>query len=60
MATGVTAARRRGSRARFEGDQAPTSKHWRWTILSSLADYIDAGSIVAGASGLALWSNNSG
>jgi MFS transporter, SP family, inositol transporter len=60
MATGVTAERRRGTRARFEEEKDPTSKHWRWTVLSSLADYIDAGSIVAGASGLALWSKHFG
>ncbi|WP_273887364.1 MFS transporter [Rubrobacter naiadicus] len=34
-----------------------TRQHWKWTILSSLADYIDAGSIVAGAVGLALWAH---
>src|SRR5437763_16848119 len=60
MATGVTAARRRGLPARFEDEQAPTSRHWRWTVLSSLADYIDAGSSVAGASGLTLWSKHFG
>jgi MFS transporter, SP family, inositol transporter len=60
MATGTTAAPQRGIRARFEDEAEPSSKHWRWTILSSLADYIDAGSIVAGASGLALWSKQFG
>ena len=29
--------------------------HWKNTILAGLANYIDAGSIVAGAAGLALW-----
>lgn len=29
--------------------------HWRNTILAGLANYIDAGSIVAGAAALALW-----
>jgi inositol transporter-like SP family MFS transporter len=29
--------------------------HWRDTILAGLANYIDAGSIVAGAAALALW-----
>jgi hypothetical protein len=32
-----------------------TGQVWRWTVLASMASYIDAGSIVAGASGLALW-----
>ena len=32
----------------------PASR-WRNTILAGLANYIDAGSIVAGAAGLALW-----
>jgi MFS transporter, SP family, inositol transporter len=32
-----------------------TRAHWRNTILAGLANYIDAGSIVAGAAGLALW-----
>ena len=32
-----------------------TREHWRNTILAGLANYIDAGSIVAGAAGLALW-----
>lgn len=60
MATHAVAERRHRLRARFEDEQAPTAKHWRWTVLSSLADYIDAGSIVAGASGLALWSKHFG
>src|SRR5690242_20779011 len=29
--------------------------HWKNTILAGLANYIDAGSIVAGAAGLTLW-----
>ena len=29
--------------------------NWRTTILAGLANYIDAGSIVAGAAALALW-----
>jgi inositol transporter-like SP family MFS transporter len=47
-------------RARFQDAGDPSSKHWRWTVLSSLADYIDAGSIVAGSAGLALWSKQFG
>jgi inositol transporter-like SP family MFS transporter len=33
---------------------------WRGTILAGLASYIDAGSIVAGAAGLALWADQFG
>ena len=33
---------------------------WRNTILAGLASYIDAGSIVAGAAGLALWAEHFG
>ena len=29
--------------------------HWKNTVLAGLANYIDAGSIVAGAAGLTLW-----
>jgi MFS transporter, SP family, inositol transporter len=32
-----------------------SKQQWRWVVLASMASYIDAGSIVAGASGLALW-----
>jgi inositol transporter-like SP family MFS transporter len=32
-----------------------TREHWRNTILAGLANYIDAGSIVAGSAALALW-----
>jgi MFS transporter, SP family, inositol transporter len=35
-------------------------KHWRWSVLSSLADYIDGGSIVASGAGLALWAQEYG
>ena len=34
-----------------------TREHWRWVILASMADYIDAGSIVAGAAALSIWAN---
>lgn len=34
---------------------APVKDNWRATILAGLANYIDAGSIVAGAAALALW-----
>lgn len=36
-------------------DAAPDKDNWRNTILAGLANYIDAGSIVAGAAALALW-----
>ena len=29
--------------------------HWRWTLIAALGDYLDAGSIVAGGSSLAMW-----
>src|SRR5579875_1535597 len=32
-----------------------TRSHWRWTILATAGDYLDAGSIVAGAVALPLW-----
>ena len=62
MATSARNLRRSatGLRARFERHTEPTRQHWKWTILSSLADYIDAGSIVAGSAGLALWSKQFG
>lgn len=37
------------------GDAQVTRQQWKWTVLASMASYIDAGSIVAGAIGLALW-----
>ena len=36
-------------------DTAIPAENWRDTILAGLANYIDAGSIVAGAAALALW-----
>ncbi len=60
MATSVRSSPWARARARFEDDEDPTGRHWRWTVLASLADYIDAGSIVAGAAGLALWSKQFG
>src|SRR5918999_6488119 len=32
-----------------------TGQQWKWTVLAAMASYIDAGSIVALAAGLALW-----
>jgi inositol transporter-like SP family MFS transporter len=37
-----------------------TRVEWRNTILAGLANYIDAGSIVAGAAGLTLWTKKFG
>jgi MFS transporter, SP family, inositol transporter len=36
-------------------DSHVTAQQWRWTVLAGMASYIDAGSIVALAAGLALW-----
>lgn len=36
-------------------DGEVTRQHWRWTVLAGMASYLDAGSIVALGSGLALW-----
>src|SRR5918993_2110785 len=36
-------------------DSHVTGQQWYWTVLSAMASYIDAGSIVAIAAGLALW-----
>ena len=35
--------------------ETATAEDWRNTILAGLANYIDAGSIVAGSAALALW-----
>ncbi len=32
-----------------------SSTHWKWTILSGMGDFLDAGSIVAGGVALATW-----
>lgn len=60
MPSEAAAAGPRGPDAQFDDQAEPTAKHWRWTVLSSLADYLDGGSIVAGAAGLALWSKHFG
>ena len=45
-----------GSDALRALDDAPmTRAHWRWTVLTAAGDYLDAGSIVAGAVALPLW-----
>ena len=36
-------------------DSHVTRQQWYWTTLAAMASYIDAGSIVAVAAGLALW-----
>lgn len=41
-------------------DEDLRGRHWRWATLTSLADYIDAGSIVAGGAALTLWSKDYG
>src|SRR5215210_1002502 len=38
-----------------DDDSHVTAQQWRWTALAAMASYIDAGSIVALAAGLALW-----
>jgi len=40
---------------RQHDDSHVTAQQWRWTVLAGMASYIDAGSIVALAAGLALW-----
>src|SRR5919199_1084792 len=44
-----------GAHANRSDDSHVTGQHWRWTVLAAMASYLDAGSIVAGASGLSLW-----
>jgi MFS transporter, SP family, inositol transporter len=36
-------------------DSHVTGQQWKWTVLAGMASYLDAGSIVALAAGLALW-----
>jgi len=40
---------------RNDDDSRVTGQQWKWTILAGMASYLDAGSIVALAAGLALW-----
>jgi MFS transporter, SP family, inositol transporter len=40
---------------RQHDDSHVTGQQWKWTVLAAMASYIDAGSIVALAAGLALW-----
>jgi len=46
-----------GSDANGPDEGHVTREQWKSTALAAMANYIDAGSIVAGAAGLALWSN---
>ena len=46
--------------AQIENEMPGQQDNWRNTILAGLANYIDAGSIVAGAAALALWQENFG
>ncbi|MBN2909744.1 MFS transporter [Polycladomyces sp. WAk] len=36
-------------------DPKNSKQQWKWTLLASMANYIDSGSIVAGAASLSLW-----
>ncbi len=38
-----------------DDDSHVTGQQWKWTVLAGMASYLDAGSIVALAAGLALW-----
>jgi inositol transporter-like SP family MFS transporter len=40
---------------RQHDDSRVTGQQWKWTVLAGMASYLDAGSIVALAAGLALW-----
>src|SRR5215217_4868009 len=40
---------------RQRDDSHVTAQQWKWTVLAGMASYLDAGSIVALAAGLALW-----
>ena len=40
---------------RQHDDSHVTAQQWKWTVLAGMASYLDTGSIVALAAGLALW-----
>lgn len=44
-----------GANTNTSDDSQVTGQQWYWTTLSAMASYLDAGSIVAIAAGLALW-----
>lgn len=46
-----------GANTNGADDGQVTGQQWYWTALSAMASYIDAGSIVAIAAGLALWAD---
>ncbi|CAA9520047.1 MAG: Predicted L-rhamnose permease RhaY [uncultured Rubrobacteraceae bacterium] len=46
-----------GANTNGADDSRVTGQQWYWTALSAMASYIDAGSIVAIAAGLALWAD---
>lgn len=41
-------------------DSTVTRQQWKWSVLAGMASYLDAGSIVALSSGLALWKSEFG
>src|SRR3954467_9414031 len=51
---------RLGSRASGRVEEEKSRGSWRNTMLAAMASYLDAGSIVAGAAGLALWAEEFG
>lgn len=56
IAAGLVIVRFVARRAGETVENAATRRDaWKNTVLAGLANYIDAGSIVAGAAGLALW-----
>jgi inositol transporter-like SP family MFS transporter len=44
-----------GVNRQHHDDSHVTGQQWKWTVLAGMASYLDAGSIVALAAGLALW-----
>ena len=46
-----------GAGANRSDDSHVTGQQWYWTTLAAMASYLDAGSIVAVAAGLALWAD---
>ena len=52
----MSAPERKGAIERFDESRVKGA-HIRWTVLAAMGDYIDAGSIVAGAASLTFWVN---
>jgi MFS transporter, SP family, inositol transporter len=46
-----------GAGTNTSDDSHVTGQQWYWTTLAAMASYLDAGSIVAVAAGLALWAD---